>query len=95
MHGDAYPGNTLWDGESVRLGDWDEAATGPRELDLANTHQGARFGRTPAAIDAFTSAYGHSPWRLAGTFRPDLDARPSHPSHRYGRSHPSLQHPRR
>ncbi|WP_058043828.1 phosphotransferase enzyme family protein [Streptomyces roseifaciens] len=61
IHGDAYPGNTLWDGTSVRLGDWDEAATGPRELDLANTHQGVRFGRTPTAIEAFTRAYGHDP----------------------------------
>ncbi|MFE7130808.1 phosphotransferase [Streptomyces sp. NPDC057638] len=62
VHGDAYPGNTLRDGTIVRLGDWDEAATGPRELDLANTIQGGfRFGRTQAEIDAFTHAYGHDP----------------------------------
>jgi Ser/Thr protein kinase RdoA (MazF antagonist) len=58
IHGDAYPGNTLWDGDRVILGDWDEAATGPRELDLTNTHQGARMGRTPAEREAFTHAYG-------------------------------------
>ncbi|MGH3974598.1 MAG: phosphotransferase [Pseudonocardiaceae bacterium] len=59
IHGDAYPGNTLWDGDRVLLGDWDEVGTGPRELDLVNTHQGARFGRTPAERDAFTGAYGY------------------------------------
>lgn len=46
IHGDAYPGNTLWDGDRPLLGDWDEVGTGPRELDLVNTHQGARLGRT-------------------------------------------------
>ncbi|MGW6455187.1 phosphotransferase enzyme family protein [Streptomyces sp. NPDC055078] len=61
IHGDAYPGNTLWDGTEVRLGDWDEAATGPRELDLANTFQGTRFGRTPQQIAAFVRHYGHDP----------------------------------
>jgi aminoglycoside phosphotransferase (APT) family kinase protein len=53
IHGDAYPGNTLWDG------DRDEVGTGPRELDLVNTHQGARFGRPQAERDAFTAAYGY------------------------------------
>src|SRR6476661_3329516 len=42
IYGDAYPGNTLWDGKRALLGDWDEVGTGPRELDLVNTHQGAR-----------------------------------------------------
>ncbi|MGH3995680.1 MAG: phosphotransferase, partial [Pseudonocardiaceae bacterium] len=37
IHGDAYPGNTLWDGDRALLGDWDEVGTGPRELDLVNT----------------------------------------------------------
>jgi hypothetical protein len=58
IHGDAYPGNTLWDGQLVRLGDWDEVARGPRELDLVNTHQGARFGRSAEERQAFTDAYG-------------------------------------
>ncbi|MER5988685.1 phosphotransferase [Streptomyces sp. NPDC001787] len=61
IHGDAYPGNTLWDGTRVRLGDWDEASTGPRELDLANTIQGARFGRTAEQIGEFTNQYGYDP----------------------------------
>lgn len=59
IHGDAYPGNMLWDGDWALLGDWDEVGTGPRELDLVNTHQGARFGRPRAECDAFTTAYGY------------------------------------
>lgn len=58
VHGDAYPGNTVWDGDLVRLGDWDEVSVAPRELDLVNTHQGVRFGRYAAERDAFTAAYG-------------------------------------
>jgi aminoglycoside phosphotransferase (APT) family kinase protein len=59
IHGDAYPGNTLWDGDRTLLADWDEVGTGPRELDLVNTHQGVRFGRPQAERDAFTAAYGY------------------------------------
>lgn len=59
IHGDAYPGNTLWDQRDVRLGDWDEAAVGPRELDLANTFQGIRFGRTTEELDDFSLRYGY------------------------------------
>ncbi|MCA1673509.1 MAG: aminoglycoside phosphotransferase family protein [Actinobacteria bacterium] len=59
IHGDAYPGNTVWDGDCPRLGDWDEVGTGPRELDLVNTHQGARFGRTALERQQFTNAYGY------------------------------------
>lgn len=59
LHGDAYPGNMLWDGGRVILGDWDEIATGPRELDLANTYQGTRFGRTTTELAAFAEAYGY------------------------------------
>lgn len=66
IHGDAYPGNTLWDRDRVILGDWDEAATGPRELDLVNTHQGARMGRSQAERDAFTAAYGWDVTTWAG-----------------------------
>lgn len=58
LHGDAYPGNTLWDGPKVRLGDWDEAAIGPREVDLANTFQGVRFGRTTGELKEFNLTYG-------------------------------------
>ncbi|MFC9249955.1 phosphotransferase enzyme family protein [Amycolatopsis thailandensis] len=62
LHGDAYPGNTLWNGGTAILGDWDEPAIGPRELDLAPTLQGGiRFGRSSTELDAFTIAYGYDP----------------------------------
>ncbi|WP_234543807.1 phosphotransferase family protein [Streptomyces shenzhenensis] len=66
IHGDAYPGNTLWGGDGVRLGDWDEAAFGPREIDLANTFQGVRFGRTAADLDEFSLRYGYDIRRWDG-----------------------------
>lgn len=66
IHGDAYPGNMLWDGQLVRLGDWDEVARGPRELDLVNTNQGARFGRSVAERQAFNAAYGWDVTRWPG-----------------------------
>lgn len=59
IHGDAYPGNTMWNGQQALLGDWDEAAIGPREIDLANTFQGTRFGRTDEQLRAFSRSYGH------------------------------------
>ena len=66
LHGDAYPGNTLWKGSSVLLGDWDEAAFGPREIDLANTFQGVRFGRTQQELTGFARAYGYDPAQWPG-----------------------------
>lgn len=60
IHGDAHPGNLLWDGDGAVLSDWDEVATGPRELDLVNLFlQGQRFGRTPHELRDFTASYGH------------------------------------
>ncbi|MFC9965706.1 phosphotransferase [Nocardia ignorata] len=61
VHGDAYIGNTLRGPEgTVLLGDWDEAAIAPRELDLANTFQSAsRFGELDIA--EFIDAYGRDP----------------------------------
>lgn len=58
VHGDAYPGNTLWGPSGALLGDWDEAAIAVRELDLVNTYHGARFGQTEAELREFTAAYG-------------------------------------
>lgn len=60
IHGDAWLGNVLYNNQGTPiLGDWDECAHGPRELDLANLWQGRRFGRTPAELDAFSRAYGY------------------------------------
>jgi aminoglycoside phosphotransferase (APT) family kinase protein len=61
LHGDAYPGNLLADGRLTRLGDWDEAARGPRELDLVNTYQGIRFGRREDELTRFANTYGFDP----------------------------------
>ncbi|RNG37370.1 phosphotransferase family protein [Streptomyces botrytidirepellens] len=66
IHGDAYPGNTLWDGNRVVLGDWDEIAFGPREIDLANTFQGVRFGRTEGELSDFVHGYGYDPRSWSG-----------------------------
>ncbi|MEV0111113.1 phosphotransferase [Nocardia sp. NPDC050799] len=61
VHGDAYAGNTLWTGNKVLLGDWDETSIAPRELDLANTVQARRFGIREEEIDAFLRAYAYDP----------------------------------
>ncbi|MFF0490778.1 phosphotransferase enzyme family protein [Nocardia sp. NPDC003482] len=59
VHGDAYPGNTLWDEGRALLGDWDEVAIAPRELDLVNIYQGGvRFGRSATELHEFGLAYG-------------------------------------
>ncbi|WP_406004575.1 phosphotransferase family protein [Streptomyces sp. NBC_00987] len=68
LHGDAYPGNCLWDERSskVRLTDWDEASIGPREVDLANTYQGVRFGRSQSELRAFRDSYGYDITKWSG-----------------------------
>jgi aminoglycoside phosphotransferase (APT) family kinase protein len=66
IHGDAYPGNLLWNEHQALLADWDETAIGPRELDLANTYQGVRFGRTADQLRAFTEAYDYDVTAWAG-----------------------------
>ncbi|OXR40510.1 hypothetical protein B7C42_07449 [Nocardia cerradoensis] len=58
VHGDAYTGNTLWDGDEVLLGDWDEASIAPRELDLINVYQDIRYGTPESELSAFSEAYG-------------------------------------
>ena len=59
IHGDAYPGNLIATLDGPVLGDWDEVSFGPRELDLVNTYQGARYGRTAEELDAFGASYGY------------------------------------
>jgi Phosphotransferase enzyme family len=58
IHGDAYRGNLLRDGQSVVLADWDAVSTGPREVDLIPTLQATRFGLPDDQRDAFVTAYG-------------------------------------
>jgi aminoglycoside phosphotransferase len=59
IHGDAWWGNLLRDGDRVVLVDWDNVSTGPREIDLIPTLQAARFGLPEHERDAFIAAYGH------------------------------------
>jgi hypothetical protein len=59
IHGDAYRGNLLRDGQRVVLADWDAVSTGPREIDLIPTLQGSRFGLPHDQRDAFIAAYRH------------------------------------
>ncbi|MGY4102068.1 phosphotransferase enzyme family protein [Nocardia sp. R16R-3T] len=60
IHGDAYAGNCLWDGDNrVVLGDWDEASIGPRELDVVlSCHDHLRFGAPEEDLAQFFRAYG-------------------------------------
>jgi len=59
IHGDAWWGNLLRDGDRVVLADWDAVSTGPREIDLIPTLQAPRFGLPEYERDAFIAAYGH------------------------------------
>lgn len=59
IHGDAWWGNLLRDGDQVVLADWDNVSTGPREIDLIPTLQATRFGLPDHERDAFIAAYGH------------------------------------
>ena len=59
VHGDAWWGNLLRDGDRVVLADWDNVSTGPREIDLIPTLQATRFGLPGHERDAFIAAYGH------------------------------------
>ncbi len=58
IHGDAYRGNLLRDGDRMVLADWDAVTTGPREVDLIPTLQASRFGLPEDQRDAFIAAYG-------------------------------------
>ena len=58
IHGDAYRGNLLRDGQRAMLADWDAVSTGLREIDLVPTLQASRFGLPVGERDAFI-AYGH------------------------------------
>lgn len=59
IHGDAWLGNVLRDGERVVLSDWDSVSWGPREMDLVPTLAAVRFGLPKADQDAFIAAYGY------------------------------------
>lgn len=58
IHGDAWRGNLLRDGQRVVLADWDTVSIGHREIDLIPTLQAPRFGLRETQRDAFVAAYG-------------------------------------
>ena len=58
LHGDFWPGNTLWrDGELVALIDWEDAAVGDPLADLANGRLEVLFAFGEDAMDEFADAY--------------------------------------
>jgi Ser/Thr protein kinase RdoA (MazF antagonist) len=61
VHGDAYTGNTLVDGNRVLLLDFEDTVAGPRDWDLAAVAESYRLGWTsPAQFAAFRAAYGET-----------------------------------
>ncbi|GAA2679188.1 MULTISPECIES: aminoglycoside phosphotransferase family protein [Actinosynnema] len=61
IHGDAWAGNLLHGARGrVLLGDWDDVAWGPREVDLVPTwHAARRYRDEPDWTTRFAAAYGH------------------------------------
>jgi aminoglycoside phosphotransferase (APT) family kinase protein len=58
LHGDFWPGNTLWkDGRLVAVIDWEDAAVGDPLADVANARLELLWARGVDAMEAFTSRY--------------------------------------
>ncbi len=58
LHGDYWPGNTLWrDGTLVAVIDWENAATGDPVADLSNARMEICIGYGAAAAAEFTRQY--------------------------------------
>jgi len=58
LHGDYWPGNTLWrDGALVSVIDWEDAAAGDPVADLANARMEICIGFDAAAATEFTRQY--------------------------------------
>jgi aminoglycoside phosphotransferase (APT) family kinase protein len=58
LHGDYWPGNTLWrDGTLVAVIDWEDAAFGDPLADLANGRLEIRMLSGPDAMNEFTRCY--------------------------------------
>ena len=68
LHGDFWPGNTIWqDGRLAAIVDWEDAAVGDGLADVANARLELTWFWGEAAADAFTRSYGASAGRsLAG-----------------------------
>lgn len=58
LHGDFWPGNTLWrDGQLVAVIDWEDAQTGDPLVDLANSRLEVLWAFGSAAMQRFTEQY--------------------------------------
>jgi aminoglycoside phosphotransferase (APT) family kinase protein len=58
LHGDFWPGNTLWrDGRLVAVLDWEDAAVGDPLADVANTRLELLWALGSEAMEEFTSRY--------------------------------------
>ena len=59
LHGDFWPGNTLWkDGRLVAVVDWEDAAVGDPLADVANARLELLWALGLEAMDDFTRHYG-------------------------------------
>ncbi|HEY9292818.1 MAG TPA: phosphotransferase [Microlunatus sp.] len=73
LHGDFWPGNTLWrDGRLVSVIDWEDAAVGDVRSDLANLRLELVWAYGPEAAVDFTERYAAA----AGPDAPDLSELP-------------------
>jgi thiamine kinase-like enzyme len=70
LHGDYWPGNTLWrDGQLVAVIDWEDAAMGDPLLDVANMRLELLWFYESDAMDEFTTAYERRMPDLDYTYR--------------------------
>jgi aminoglycoside phosphotransferase (APT) family kinase protein len=59
LHGDFWPGNSLWnDGRLVAVIDWEDAAIGDPLADVANTRLELTWAIGLEAMEEFTRQYG-------------------------------------
>lgn len=80
LHGDFWPGNTLWQtGQLAAVIDWEDAALGHPLYDVGNTRLELLFFYGPAAMNAFSDEYsrltrkdltGLAYWDLRAALRP-------------------------
>jgi hypothetical protein len=70
LHGDFWPGNTLWrDGRLVAVIDWEDAAVGDPLADVANARVELLWALGLEAMDDFTRRYEAAAADLADLFQ--------------------------
>jgi aminoglycoside phosphotransferase (APT) family kinase protein len=73
LHGDYWPGNTLWrDGGLVAVIDWEDAARGDPLADVANARLELLWSHGGDAMEAFTARYAQTGVDLSELPRWDL-----------------------